>query len=175
MNRSKSIARKVSGWQSKRRGVAFESWIEKSFERMGWHIEKIHDGCRVMGMGGRQLRRVKQPFDYVAVGSGGRVIFFDAKFRSGSENLTRSVLGLGESALLKRGSSTVRQLESLEKFTAFGHLAGFIVYLQDIDRLYFVSSTWAAIEPNAHKIEIGSYAKGINQDVFNELFFKQNP
>lgn len=131
--------KKLAGKTAQKVGSGWENVIKEALLRAGFTIFRIQDGCKAVGAQGKQLVRVSQPFDFVAV-KNGHSLFFDAKARSGSENLIPSWL---EGRMVKKGSkmmmdSTMRQRIYLEAICKQGCMAGFVVLLRDTKEVRWI-------------------------------------
>lgn len=135
--RVKNFKKVAAGKFSVRAGDAFEVWLEKAMWRAGWHLIQIHDGCIKTGPGGKVLKPIRQPFDFVGIGPNNQDIFFDAKFRSGFKKITPSILKAG---IDKKGrpDSMAHQTKKLNEISAIGRKAGFVVFLKDTAQIFWV-------------------------------------
>jgi hypothetical protein len=73
--------------------------------------------------------RVRQPFDFVALGPNGVDIFFDAKRSQGTKSVCRSLF---------TGESTAHQQVALSEVAQFGRRAGFVVMLDALNQVFWV-------------------------------------
>lgn len=123
------MRRKIAGAEAKKRGQNFELFLQRKLGALGWHVIRIQDGCKTIGRGGRRLLRVRQPFDYVALGPNKVDLFFDCKRRSRGKRVVPSMFN---------GESTEHQIKELSKVAMFKRPAGFVVLLDEIEQVFFV-------------------------------------
>jgi hypothetical protein len=121
--------RRISGKRAFDRGQGFELYLKRAMGLQGWHLIRIENGCRTIGAGGRRMKRVRQPFDYVALGPHGIDLFFDCKRRGKGKRIVPSMF---------TDESTKHQVQELSVVSTFKRHAGFVVMLDEIEEIFFV-------------------------------------
>lgn len=118
-------SRRVQGGvKAQAMGAAFENLFAKQCQHEQLAFTRIPDGCRQVSQ--HRLIRIRTPWDWV-ITSAGRSAFID----------TKTTLG----ATFPSSSVTVHQALEMQKHQIQGSLAGYVIWLRKIDRVFFISAT----------------------------------
>jgi len=120
-------SKRIAGKRAQKSGADFEGALARAMSRQGWHLIRIQNGCE--SIGGKNIRRVRQPFDFVALGPGEAVLFFDAKRNQAQKSIT---FGLFQT------DSSKHQRAELAKVSLLGRKAGFVLCLDALNCIYWV-------------------------------------
>lgn len=105
-------------------GNSFEQTLFNGAKIRGWTVVRIPDGCRRIGTS--QLIQVPTPFDFI-IAKQGRVIFLDTKT-------------IKDSAFAYSMINPV-QVHTLLGLENEGHLAGYLIYFRDCERISFIRAS----------------------------------
>lgn len=117
------IERRFAGKKAYNNGQLFENMIRIAGAREGIHIINMPLGMKRFG---RKMHQIKTPFDMTLLMQG-KAVFVDCKNFEGSR-ITYSMI-------------TPHQVSSLRQIEAAGHMAGYLVFLRECDRVVFYRSS----------------------------------
>ena len=110
----------------KKIGDQFEGVFEFRCRSQGVLFLRVPNGCRQVGPKPNQLIRVRSPFDCV-IDFQGKIALLDLKTYSKNR--------------ISHGDLVPHQIQNLLDFETCGHIAGYIVFFREADKIVFYSAS----------------------------------
>lgn len=119
----KNQRRVLAGKRSQAKGKQFEAFVESALAKQGWTVIRIPDGA--VQIGANKVKRIKSPFDFLAI-QYGEAIVFDTKTTS-SERIPMNLFPKHQQDELKRCKNA-------------GAFAGFLVHIETTGDIVWVDA-----------------------------------
>ena len=121
---NKTLSRSQAGLKAKRYGEYFEALFKSACLARRIAVTRIPDGCKQLGQ--NRIIRVRSPFDWI-VSKNGTTALIDTKTQEGKA--------------FPNSKIDSHQVSELLPHETNGSIAGYVVWLREIDQIIFIPST----------------------------------